>query len=140
MTCVRCEALQKANADLIEELAAWKGWRRGEEAEGDHLTRVERWRRHLHLTPTQAAMVMAMADHPGRVMTHAQLIAASRSAKSGLRDAEEIETRLSGVLICQIRAALKGRIERPIETAWGTGYLVLPDAAAILRRMAGDVQ
>jgi DNA-binding response OmpR family regulator len=68
------------------------------------------------LTATEFAMLAAMADRPGRVLSRRQLLAAAGRQAAGDRAAD--------VYIAQLRAKIGAA--GPIRTARGVGYAMDP--------------
>jgi DNA-binding response OmpR family regulator len=66
------------------------------------------------LTAGEAAVLAAMTDHPGRVLSRRQLLAAAGHDRAGDRAAD--------VYIAQLRAKLGGQVV--IRTVRGTGYVI----------------
>jgi DNA-binding response OmpR family regulator len=68
--------------------------------------------RHVWLTPTEFAMLAAMMDHPGRVLSRRQLLAAAGRQSAGDRAAD--------VYVAQLRAKIAAA--GVIRTVRGAGY------------------
>jgi DNA-binding response OmpR family regulator len=69
-----------------------------------------------HLTATEAAVLAALTDNPGRVLSRRQLLAAGGRHSAGDRAAD--------VYVAQLRAKLGPAV--PIRTVRGAGYAVDP--------------
>lgn len=75
-------------------------------------------------------LLIHMMDRPGRLMTRQELY------KLIVRDADgDTDLKIVDVRITQVRHVIQalGVSRKGIETVWGKGYRLLPDAAAILK-------
>lgn len=149
MTCPRCAAqvaaLRAEIADLKQEVQAW---READAADPD-LMRFDRWKRVMpELSFRHFAILLAMADHPGRVHSRARLMDITR----GLPGSKADEVNLKGidVSLVFIRRALRARgrdgrlpsrfaaVDGGVRTHWGLGWSVDTDVASAVVLLAED--
>jgi DNA-binding response OmpR family regulator len=104
----RAEGVARASATVI---------RHGDLAIESEGRRVVAGRRELHLTPTEFQLLSYLAHHPGRVISHRELLVAVWGR--GYED----EHHLLQVAVRNLRTKLDpGNRSRYISTVYGTGY------------------
>lgn len=134
-------ALEAENAQLREELAAWKAYGGGR---GGHragpLEREDRVKKALKAAvagqPVRAAgqatrLLIHLIDHPGRIVSYDHVLAL-------ITDNEDAELTLVKVVAWQLRKALRaiGHSEA-LETVWGAGYRLNAAAAPAIAKALG---
>ena len=135
---IRCEGCARLKAELEDIRAERDAWRDLSDSEGptaDALRRWADWRRALGLPGRATAILIWMAERPGRVGRIATLWEAS-SDIPGIRAIHDADADNNiKQAIHQARAGLRrcglGRTVR-IETVWGVGYRLDADAATAL--------
>lgn len=138
MTCARCDALARENAELREEVAAWRGHeddlRKGEAV----AERIRRLRGVLPMTGSHAVgaakLLLVMIDRPGQVVGRERLLGVVASDPQA-----PPEMKALSVYMCFARKAVAGGgFGNPIETVWGQGYRFAPQEAHELRARMGE--
>jgi DNA-binding response OmpR family regulator len=138
MSCARCEALARENAELREELGAWRGQDDDDRRSEALVDRIARLRRVLpvevHHGSGTAKLLLALIDRPG------QLVGRERLLRIVARDADNPpESKIVDVYVCNARKALRlSGFPEAIETIWGGGFRLAPDVARELRARMGE--
>lgn len=134
MTCAHCAALARENADLRDEVAAWRAYDAGDLGAGRAAEREKRWATGLGLYPVAARLVLTLADTPDRAFSYDRL-----------GPTEELRARTSpqdcvAVYVYWARRSIRRLgLEPGIENVRGYGYLMTRSAAARLKAAMGDV-
>lgn len=79
--------------------------------------------RFAHLPPSEMAIFAALTARPGHVRSKEALLNAL-----GRLEMDEPEIKIVDVLVCKVRRKLQP-LGITIKTAWGDGYLYVPEAA-----------
>jgi two-component system, OmpR family, KDP operon response regulator KdpE len=87
---------------------------------------VRRGKENVHLTPKEYAVLAALASHPGRVITHGQLL------RTAWGPAQENQTGYLRVVMRALRQKLEGQPSRPtlLINEPGVGYRLASDQAS----------
>jgi len=115
-------ALKQRAAELEEEVR----WLRGDDAGP-----AGRLAAALGVTGLEARYLLIMARRPE--LTNESAYAALYGARA---DADQPKWKILAVMVCHLRARLPKTIR--IETKWGRGYFLGPDARAQVLKLAGD--
>lgn len=139
MTCAGCEARDRTIAGLTEELAAWKDYG------GDNGAPLERrwlWRKQFGLTNAEAAVLIALVDRDGALLTRAAAMQAHLSSFVTPRtSADEPDQKIIDVYVCRIRKLLRPWFpENIILNSFGLGYFMLAAPARALKSIVGEVE
>ena len=132
--------LEAENAQLREELAAWRAYERDDADDDAALEREALLGRRLqdlglmHAGRRQIArLLLYLLERPGRLVTGRQIKARLCGAR-----AEEVRDTYPKVIISLTRTTLDLIGHRAaIITVWGSGWILDPDAAPAIRKALG---
>lgn len=130
--CERCDLLAAELAQMKDELAEW---RRQSSEESTVVVQGEvrdRWSRTLRLAPLLSQAVILLVEREGRAVGY-EAIARATCRRYGDLAAPPTSAK---VTVHKVRRAMEAvGVSDGIETVWGVGYRMRPDAAAALRRV-----
>lgn len=133
--CERCDLLAAELAQMKDELAEW----RRQASEGRsvvvHGEVRDRWSRALRLAPLLSQAVILLVERQGRVVSYDAIARATCVHYDDLA----APSTSAKVTVHKVRRAMEAiGISDAIETVWGVGYRMRPNAAAALRRVVFD--
>lgn len=133
MTCAHCAALARENADLRDEVAAWRAHDAGDLRDAKAAERERRWANKLGLYPVAARAVITLADAPERAFSYERLSPLEE------RRARTDAGGCASVYVYWARRAI-GRVglDPGIENIRGYGYRMTARAAARLKAAMDD--
>lgn len=130
--CERCDRLAAELAQMKDELAEWRRQASEESSVVVHGEVRDRWSRTLRLPPMLSQAVILLVEREGRAVGY-EAIARATSRHYGDLAAPSTSAK---VTVHKVRRAMKAAgVSDGIETVWGVGYRMRPNAAAALRRV-----
>jgi len=138
MNCSTCDDLRRQLREARDEIEAWEAGARDDQSFAVEAERLAQWRRRMRATPAVCLTLMALAARPGRLVTKAQIIGATRAAP-GLERDRELGDNLAVTYVCLARKALRRQsLSVHVGTVWGQGWMMHPCSAKHLLAAMGD--
>lgn len=126
MTCSHCALLAHQNAELRDEIAAWRALDSDDRSDAEAEARLMALRTALPMNRGPAKALLTLIDRAGAPVGF-DALAHSRSEDVNVSN-------IAKSYICQARAALKrAELDVAIECIWGFGYRIDRTSAATLR-------
>lgn len=130
--CERCDLLAAELAQMKDELAEWRRQASEERSVVVHGELRDRWSRTLRLAPLLSQAVILLVEREGRAVRYDAIARATCRHFDDLAD----PCTSAKVTVHKVRRAMAAvGINDGIETVWGVGYRMHPNAAAALRRV-----